>query len=64
MISVQGFGRFRKKRSFVALLDSSPTLESDDKLFDELAGPVKASLLIIVVLATTPFVPKYTIEDL
>ena len=62
MTSIRDRNYLCRERLFKALLDSSPSLESDGKLFNQLAGPLGPYLAVIP--TTIPPISKYTKEDL
>ena len=64
MTLIRGRSHFHKKCSFVTFFDSFSLLQLDKKLFDQLVGPPRANLLIVVILATALFIPKYTKKEL
>ena len=64
MTSVQGRSRPRRQHPSVALSDSFPPPESDDKLSDQPTRPLGANLPIAIIPAATSPVFKYTEEEL
>lgn len=64
MTLIQGRDHLHRERLSIALFDSFSLFELEDKLFNPFARPLKANLLIAVVLATIFLVFKYIKKDL
>ena len=64
MTLIQGRGCPRRKRLSVPLFDSFPPPESNNDLFDQPAGLLKANFPIVIVPAAALAFPKYTEKDL